>query len=136
MQPHLYQLGPNRLLNGDSIDAEQVRQLYATYQSLGGDRIELCLTDPPYGVKLGRTGSKVGALGSPVKGYFQNIPLANGDLSTQSLHSFWLESFRQVKALEVFRFITFFSWSTVLVLCLDVVHLPKHFVHILPASMS
>ncbi len=40
----IWQLGPHRVLCGDSTDAQAVRRL------TGGDRAALCMTDPPYGV--------------------------------------------------------------------------------------
>ena len=42
----VYALGPHRLMCGDSTSAEDVAAL------MGGERAELCLTDPPYGVGL------------------------------------------------------------------------------------
>ena len=40
----IWQLGNHRLMCGDSIDLEQVKQL------LGGVKIDLLMTDPPYGI--------------------------------------------------------------------------------------
>ncbi len=45
----IYQLGPNRLMCGDSTNAEHVAAL------LGGERALLCATDPPYLVDYDRT---------------------------------------------------------------------------------
>ena len=55
MQPRLYQLGNcHLLLNGDSANAEHLAILHSASKELGLAKAELCLTDPPYGVALGR----------------------------------------------------------------------------------
>ncbi len=47
----IWQLGNHRLMCGDSTDAEQVSKL------LGGEQIQLYLTDPPYNVAYGYDGA-------------------------------------------------------------------------------
>ena len=55
MQPRLFQLGNDHLLlNGDSTSAEHLALLHNAAKELGLRKAELCLTDPPYGVALGR----------------------------------------------------------------------------------
>ena len=59
MQPRLFQLGNNHLLlHGDSTDANNLAILHRTAEPLGLGKAELCLTDPPYGVNLGRAKSR------------------------------------------------------------------------------
>lgn len=90
MQPHLYLLGSNLILNGDCTDAAQVSQLYATYQSLGGYRIELCLTDPPYGVALGQVYGDLRP--------FNTLPIANDNLPDEILTEFLVQSIGTIQA--------------------------------------
>jgi DNA modification methylase len=50
----LWSLGPHRLLCGDATSLEDLKKL------LGGAEIDLCLTDPPYGVSIVNKGGMVG----------------------------------------------------------------------------
>lgn len=51
----LWQLGKHRLLCGDSTDAEQVASLMGEAKI-----IDLCLTDPPYGISIVKKNKKIG----------------------------------------------------------------------------
>lgn len=48
----LFEIGPHRLLCGDSLDPDAVEELFQ------GTRANLCLTDPPYNVAYGKNKSK------------------------------------------------------------------------------
>ena len=72
----VYQLGPHRLLCGDSTDVGAV----AT--ALDGQEADLVWTDPPYGVNLGTEGSE--AYGS--KRRQDGKVVQNDDLSGEDLH--------------------------------------------------
>lgn len=51
----IWQLGDHRLMCGDSIDLEQVKKL------TGGAKIDMALTDPPYGINVVSKDGSVGA---------------------------------------------------------------------------
>jgi len=57
----LWLLGPHRVLCGDSTDEKAVSRLFA------GQKPDLCVTDPPYGINIVKTakGSKKGVVGGP-----------------------------------------------------------------------
>ena len=59
MQPRLFQLANDHLLlNGDSTNPSHLAILHSAAEPLGLGKAELCLTDPPYGVNLGRAKSR------------------------------------------------------------------------------
>lgn len=70
----VWQLGPHRLLCGDSTKAEDVRRVMA------GDSADLLLTDPPYGVAY--TG-----------GTAEKLTIANDDLDEDELRAFLAKAF-------------------------------------------
>lgn len=51
----IYQLGRHRLMCGDSTSVDDIERL------LGGNKIDLVLTDPPYGINIVNDAGKVGA---------------------------------------------------------------------------
>lgn len=51
----IWELGQHRLMCGDSTSADDVGRL------MGGERADLCITDPPYGINIVNDKGKVGA---------------------------------------------------------------------------
>lgn len=62
----IYQLGNHRLMCGDSTDEEQVKEL------VGGEHIELLMTDPPYNMKFNGAGF-VNKINNNVKARIKNM---------------------------------------------------------------
>lgn len=54
-QGDIWKLGNHRLMCGDSTSADDVGRL------MGGERADLCITDPPYGINIVNDKGKVGA---------------------------------------------------------------------------
>lgn len=69
-------LGPHRLMCGDATRVEDVHAL------VGADRVNLVLTDPPYGVRS--VDPKTGKIGSGGKVYVPTIGDADTDMFTDS----------------------------------------------------
>ena len=65
-------LGRHRLMCGDATKYEDIEQL------LGGDRVNLVLTDPPYGIRV--VNEKTGGIGSKGRTYAPVIGDTNGDM--------------------------------------------------------
>jgi 16S rRNA G966 N2-methylase RsmD len=63
----LYQLGNHRLLCGDSTNAQHVERL------MGGEKVDLVFTDPPYGIKIVKKGMVGASFGVAKKGNFSEI---------------------------------------------------------------
>ena len=61
----IWQLGSHRLMCGDSTDPKAVKTL------LGGANVDMCLTDPPYGINLNGDNSKRGKETSLMKGGYK-----------------------------------------------------------------
>lgn len=76
----VYQLGRHRLMCGDSTNPDDVKKL------MGGKKISLVVTDPPYGV------SYEGNASSDIKWTM----IANDDLRGQQLRDFLYKSFKNV----------------------------------------
>lgn len=66
----LFEIGPHRLLCGDSTKVEDVERL------MGGAKADMCLTDPPYGV-------------SYVGGTDEKLSIENDSLSEKETHELW-----------------------------------------------
>lgn len=71
----IVQLGRHRLMCGDATKYEDIEQL------LGGDRVNLVLTDPPYGIRV--VNEKTGGIGSKGRTYAPVIGDTNGDMFTE-----------------------------------------------------
>ncbi|MBQ2617103.1 MAG: site-specific DNA-methyltransferase, partial [Synergistaceae bacterium] len=69
------QLGRHRLMCGDATKYEDIEAL------LGGDRVNLVLTDPPYGIRV--VNEKTGGIGSKGRAYAPVIGDTNGDMFTE-----------------------------------------------------
>ena len=80
----VWQLGKHRLMCGDSTKAEDVEKL------MGGEKADLLLTDPPYGVSYAEKNKFLNALGKPM-----SCPkrIENDDKSPQDMYVFWKNAF-------------------------------------------
>jgi DNA modification methylase len=77
----VYQLGRHRLMCGDSTEIEQVEKL------MGGQKADLLLTDPPYGV---------GYIGKTDKA----LTIDNDAKTSQEMHDFWVKVFSNMNAVS------------------------------------
>lgn len=57
----IIEIGPHRLMCGDSTVEADVDRL------IGGERADICVTDPPYGVKMDKGFEGFGGFGKPIK---------------------------------------------------------------------
>ena len=74
----IVQLGRHRLMCGDATKYEDIEQL------LGTDRVNLVLTDPPYGIRI--VNPKSGQIGGKSKRYPPVIGDTDSDMFTESYH--------------------------------------------------
>jgi hypothetical protein len=63
----LWELGDHRILCGDSTKAEDVERV------MGGERADLCLTDPPYGISVVKSGMVGADFGVAKKGKYAPV---------------------------------------------------------------
>ena len=75
----LFEIGPHRLLCGDSTDAEQVARL------MNGEKADMVFTDPPYGIKIVNNKSVGGGKLAKVNSYSEII----GDDTTDTARDFY-----------------------------------------------
>jgi DNA modification methylase len=77
----VYELGPHRLMCGDATSADDVAKL------LGGDQVQLVLTDPPYGVDYADKVAHLHRAGA-AGGRKAARPIANDELTGTALEKF------------------------------------------------
>ena len=71
----IVELSRHRLMCGDATKAEDVHKL------VGGERVNLVLTDPPYGIRV--VNEKTGGIGAKGRAYAPVIGDTNGDMFTE-----------------------------------------------------
>jgi len=95
----IFELGPHRLVCGDSTDAETVKRL------MGGDKCAFVLSDPPYGMNLDTDFSgMLGSLGSQsgTRGRKYDRVQGDGDDFTPSLIDTFFANFGYCKEMFLF----------------------------------
>lgn len=76
----LFEIGPHRLLCGDSTDSDQVARL------MNGQKADMVFTDPPYGVKIVGGNGKVGCDNIAKNGVYSEVI---GDETTDTAKEFY-----------------------------------------------
>ena len=79
----LWQLGAHRLLCGDSTNVQHVERL------MGGEKADLWLTDPPYGVSYADKNEFLNSLGNGIR---LTKRIENDHLSLEDTERFWFEA--------------------------------------------
>lgn len=82
----LWTLGKHRLLCADSTVKENVEVL------LDGNKVDLFITDPPYGVSYADKNAYLNAIG---RGNRIQIPIDNDHQSVEDMHKLWVSAFTQ-----------------------------------------
>ncbi len=80
----LFEIGQHRLLCGDSTDSDAVAKL------MGGEKADMVLTDPPYGVSYSDKNKFLNRLD---KGNRNQTEISNDHLSKDDMKSFWKIAF-------------------------------------------
>lgn len=85
----IYQLGNHRLMCGDSTDENDVQKL------MGGEKADLIVTDPPYGVSYTEKNEYLNSLGKPLA-----CPKAieNDSKTPEEMYEFWRKVFGNLHA--------------------------------------
>jgi DNA modification methylase len=84
----VWQLGTHRLMCGDSTNADDVAKL------MGGERADLCFTDPPYGVAIGDKNKMLKAHNC---GGGCEINIINDTLNVKDLHNILVKAFTLIR---------------------------------------
>ena len=84
----LFTLGRHRLLCGDSTSAEDVGRL------MDGEKADLLLTDPPYGVSYASKNEFLNSIG---KGNHVQIAIENDHKKPEEMSAFWVATFTTVR---------------------------------------
>lgn len=82
----MWQLGPHRLLCGSALDRDAYSRL------LGGDRVDLVITDPPFNVKIEGNVGGLGRIRHP------DFAMASGEMSREEFTTFLAAAFSHIVA--------------------------------------
>lgn len=87
----IYQLGNHRLMCGDSTDENDVQKL------MGGEKADLIVTDPPYGVSYTEKNEYLNSIG-PSKHLICTKAIENDSKTPEEMYEFWFKVFGNLHA--------------------------------------